>query len=418
MKAFSIAFKDLTQSLRSMFLIGMAVIVPIALTGLMFIAFGGASTEAPDFPDLNLGIVNLDQPVDEQFKLGELISSMLTDESVSSWLNTSFFTEEAAARQALDERKLGAVIIIPANFSQNVAESGASAQITIVQDPTLTITPGIIVNMIQSFMDGIYGGGVAFEIVSEKVPSVPEEVSPALIGIYSRFGDWYRDFQRNLFHNPDAPLVLRAPTATTGPNQSGMANILSMIMVGQMIFFAFYTGAFAMMSILKENEEGTLARLFTTPTSRTVILAGKFISVLATVFLQAIVLIIVGALLFKVNWGSPLHALGATLAQVMAATGLGVFIIALVKNSRQAGPVLGGGLTVLGMLGGLFSVAIKMPEGFAAMAKFTPQGWVLSAWQASIQGSSSDLALSVLVCTGLGLALFLAGAFFFNRRFA
>lgn len=51
--------------------------------------------------------------------------------------------------------------------------------------------------------------------------------------------------------------------------------MMGLTMAGQMIFFAFFTGGNSMMSILREDEEGTLARLFTTPTDRTNILMGK-----------------------------------------------------------------------------------------------------------------------------------------------
>jgi ABC-type transport system involved in multi-copper enzyme maturation permease subunit len=53
-----------------------------------------------------------------------------------------------------------------------------------------------------------------------------------------------------------------------------------------MIFFSFFTASYAMQTILQEDEEGTLARLFTTPTPRSSILAGKFLAVFFTVIIQ------------------------------------------------------------------------------------------------------------------------------------
>ncbi len=61
---------------------------------------------------------------------------------------------------------------------------------------------------------------------------------------------------------------MRSPGAPDAQPETPMKKIISVIMAGQMIFFAFYTGAYSMTSILKEEEEGTLARLFTTPTDR------------------------------------------------------------------------------------------------------------------------------------------------------
>ena len=108
-------------------------------------------------------------------------------------------------------------------------------------------------------------------------------------------------------------------TETTNPIQK----MMGMTMAGQMIFFAFFTGAYSMMSILREDEEGTLARLFTTPTDRTSILTGKFVAVFITVILQGLVLMVAGHYAFGINWGEPAGIALALTGQVVAATGLG-----------------------------------------------------------------------------------------------
>jgi ABC-2 type transport system permease protein len=238
--------------------------------------------------------------------------------------------------------------------------------------------------------------------------------------VIEKYQAWYANFQRNLFHQPEsAALVLSAPAAGS-PQTTGIANLMGLVLAGQMIFFAFYTGAYAMLSILREQEEGTLARLFTTPTGRTTILAGKFLAVVLTVILQGLVLMTAGRFVFGIQWGDPAAAALALGGQVAAATGLGVLLIAFVKDTRQGGPVLGGALTGLGMLGGLFTASIpNMPEAFKALANFTPQGWALKGWNVVTSGgSAADALLPFAVCLTLGILLFAAGAVLFQRRFA
>ena len=48
---------------------------------------------------------------------------------------------------------------------------------------------------------------------------------------------------------------------------------------------------------------GTLPRLFTTPTTQSTILGGKFLAVGLTVVVQMTVLIILGRLIFGIHWG-------------------------------------------------------------------------------------------------------------------
>jgi ABC-type Na+ efflux pump permease subunit len=74
-------------------------------------------------------------------------------------------------------------------------------------------------------------------------------------------------------------------------------------MGGMMVFYAFFTGTSTAQSILKEEEERTLPRLFTTPTSQAEILNGKFLAVFMTVLVQMVVLLLTSWLTFNINWG-------------------------------------------------------------------------------------------------------------------
>ena len=424
MKIIDIALKDLLRSLRSMFLIGMTLLAPLLVTGLIFVAFGGLGSEegSSDIPSVTVGIVNLDQaPAGAQIAIGDSLYSMFTDPSVASWLTAIEFADQAAARAALDGQKIGAAVIVPEGFSASILSGKTSQPIRVLQDPTLTIGPMVVQNMVTSFLDGITGGGIAIQVVMERTSASGIALDASGInGLISRYQEWYIDFQRTIFHDPaQAALLVSAPKAE-GASQSSGTQTFSLVMAGQMIFFAFYTGAYAMMSILNEQEEGTLPRLFTTPTDRSVILAGKFLAVLITVFFQGCVLLIAGRLAFSTNWGQPVSMLLALLGQVIGSTGLGVLLISLVKTSKQAGPILGGGLSAVGMLSGLFTVGVpNMPAFINTISLFTPQGWVLRAWKLAINGSSaSELLLPLAVTMGMGLVMFVIGALLFRRRFA
>lgn len=425
MKIIDLTLKDLLCSLRSIFLIGMTLLAPLLICGLIFFAFGGigSDNESSDLPVLRVGIVNLDPaPASVPVDLGDSLYGMFTDPSVTSYLTTSEFADEATARAALDRQEIGAAVIVPEGFSAAILSGRTSQPIRILHDPTLTVGPMVVQNMVTSFLDGVTGGQVAVEVIMENQSARGRGLdSNSINDLITQFMAWYTSFQRTQFHDPDqAALWVKAPALESSAPQSTTRQIISMVMAGQMIFFAFYTGAFAMNSLLKEQEEGTLARLFTTPVNRTLILAGKFLTVFLTVFLQGCVLLITAHLAFQVTWGQPASMLMAFLGQVIGASGLGVFLISLVKTSKQAGPILGGGLTTLGMLSGLFTVGVpNMPAFFNTIALFTPQGWVLRGWKLAINGSSAaELLLPLAVTIGMGLAMFAIGAVLFRRRFA
>ena len=423
MKIMDIALKDMLRNFRSAFAIGMMFFVPLLITGLIYLAFGGGgSGEQPAMAAIHVLVINQDTPPAGSPDFGSLLLQMLNDPSVANLLQAAPAASEAEAISAVNNQEAGVAVIVPPGFAQAILSGAGRPEVRIVQDPTLTVSPVIVRNMVGMLVDGASGARIAAQVSQQRSAALglsPENSSAAILQAYQT---WYTGFQSSLYNNPQSALVSQAPTqGGVSPSQGvDMTKILAMILSGMAIFFGFYTGAFSMMSILKEDEEGTLARIFSTPTSRTSILAGKFLAVLLMVTVQGVVMILAGIVLFKVDWGNPLVVFLALVGQVLAATSLGVLLISLIKNSRQAGPVLGGGLSVLGMFGGLMTVAVTgMPPIFDTIALFTPQGWVLRSWKLTLAGAApADLVLPLIVLAGMSLVMFAIGATLFRRRYA
>jgi ABC-2 type transport system permease protein len=426
MKILDIAFNDLTHSFRSAFAIGMMVVAPLMLTGLIYFAFGSMSGGDVSMTAIKVGVVNADVlPLDSVLDapIGENIRSMFFDQSVESWISASDYADEATVRAAVNKQEIGVAVIIPRDFTTRYLSGEKDVQVLIVSDPTLSIGPAVVEDMVTMMVDGVAGGGIAIQTIMERLQANGIEPDAAQIPSWiERYGNWYRDFQRDLFHNPEkAALVLVAPSAGETETADPLQQMMGLTMAGQMIFFAFFTGGNSMMSILREHEEGTLARLFTTPTNRTNILMGKFVAVFITVFLQGVVLMIAGRLAFGIQWGKPASVALALVGQVIAAAGLGGLLISFVRTTKQGGPVLGGGLTMLGMLGGLFTANIPggMPEAFNAIGNFIPQGWVLKGWRMALDGLPiTDLLIPFAVTVLMGIIMFATGAMMFRKRYA
>jgi ABC-2 type transport system permease protein len=420
MKILDIALKDLVRSTHNFFLVGMSFAAPLLLTGLIYFAFGSLYRgDASQFV-VTVGVVNLDtltadSVLDEP--IGKGIRDMFFDESVKSWITASDYTDVSAAKAAVDNQEIGTAVIIPAGFSEKILAGQKDAPLVLIQDPTLSIGPGVVKEMLKSFLDGVAGGGVAYQVINAREQANGIEPDPARYAeILEKYATWYVDFQRALFHTPEkAALVISSPAESN----DSLASMMGSVMAGQLIFFSFFTGAFAMMNILQEDEEGTLARLFTTPTRRTAILAGKFLYVFLIVLLQGLVLTTLAHFLFNIDWGQLGSVILSLLGQMVAAVGMAALLVSFLKSSKQAGFVFGGVLTALGMLSGLFTTNIDMPPSFDALAKFTPQGWTLKAWELSLAGMPpSALLLPFFILVGMGVVMFAIGATLFRRRFA
>ena len=431
MKILDIALKDLLRSFRSLFAVGMMVVAPILITALIYFAFGGISSGSSDLPAVKVGVVNLDVApagAPAGLAIGASLHDMFFDDSVKSWLTAVEYADESAARAAVNSQEIGVAVIIPEGLTETMLvaqqpESAGSggADMLVIQDPTLTITPVIVRSMVSSLLEGVAGGGTAFRVISDRLQENGQSLDPAKIpALLSTYSTWYADFQRDLVHDPDkAAVVVVAPSAGEAGGSDPLSSMVGSIFVGQMIFFAFYTGSYAMMSILREDEEGTLPRLFTTPTNRTNILSGKFVAVVLTVVLQGLVLMAVAHYAFDMTWGKPAAVALTLLGQVIAAAGLGVLLISYTKTTKQAGPMLGGVLTTLGMLSGLFTSNLNMPEAFTRLSVLTPQGWVLKGWTLTLAGlPAAEVLLPFTVMALMGVVMFAFGALRFRRRYA
>jgi ABC-2 type transport system permease protein len=191
-------------------------------------------------------------------------------------------------------------------------------------------------------------------------------------------------------------------------------------MAGMLVFFVFFMGGNGAESIIREAEQGTLARLSSTPTALAAILGGKFIGVMVSLCIQVAVLVLASLLLFGIQWGQAATVMLVSLGLIVASAGFGVMLMSLITSSRQTGPVLGGVMTLTGMLGGLFTTAIpNIPASFDRVALVTPQGWALQGWKLALSGAGVGQTLvPVVVMLVMGSAFLAVGVVLLRRRFA
>jgi ABC-2 type transport system permease protein len=193
-------------------------------------------------------------------------------------------------------------------------------------------------------------------------------------------------------------------------------------MGGMMVFYAFYTGTSTAQSILREEEERTLPRLFTTPTSQATILTGKLMAVVFTVLVQVTVLLVAAKLIFGIQWGD--YRLLALIAAgtVTTASSFGIFVTSFLKNVKQGGVLFGGVLTVTGMLGMISIFALNSP-GAARMGDtvslLVPQGWAVRGLMQTINSEPfTNVLITALVLLAWSITFFIVGIMRFNRRYA
>ncbi len=423
MKVLDIALKDMLRSFRSVSVLFFMFVLPLMTVGLIYFAFSGLAGGEGGFElsVTQMQVVNLDQPVSQfgGFSGGQMLVEFLQDERLAGLLQVTEAADEASARAAVDHQDAGVAVIIPPDFTAAFAPEG-SATVTLYQDPTLTLGPAIVKGLVSQFVDGFAGTIIAASVVAEQLDERGVAVDAGLMrDVTDRYVAWAQTLGESQSQGVYQALDVQSPPSKAEPVDL-TTKIITGIMRGMLVFYAFFTGAATAESIIREDEEKTLPRLFTTPTSRTAILGGKFLAVFVTIIVQVIVTMIAGRIIFGVRWGEPLPVALAALGLVVVAAGCGVLLMSFLKSTRQAGTVMGGVLTITGMAGGLFTTGFpSLPAAFETAALFVPQGWALRGWKLALAGGGvSDVLLPAVVTLGMGIVFFVVGAFVFRKRFA
>ena len=434
MKALDIALKDMLRSFRSFFAIVFMFVVPLLVTGMFYFMFGNlADNGGFSLPRTQVIVANMDEggpkfqvnpkniPGGKKADtMGELVVNILQSDELAELIEVSFAPDPQAAHAAVDGQQAQVAIVIPANFSKEFADVYGEAIIEFYQDPTLTIGPEVIRAIMNRFMDGMSGVKIAVKVFLED--AAPED--QMLTGLVVQ---QYLEVSLAEADDVEAELLDVQAPSTTEPGdveKSGnlLLTIISPIMGGMMIFYAFFTGASTAQSILKEDEERTLPRLFTTPTPQATILSGKLLSVFLTVWVQVAVLLLAARLIFNIHWGDTLSVTLMAIGIVFSASSFGVFINSFLKNSKQGGVLFGGVLTVTGMLGMISIFAIGSPAAAElgnTVSLLVPQGWAVRGLMQSMSGDSvSGLLVNTLILLAWSAAFFVIGVWRFNKRYA
>jgi len=416
MKAFDIALKDIKQGFRSWFALIFMFGVPILMTGMFYFLFGGmggGDEDAFELPTIAVIIANQDQGT---LALGENLVEVFQSEGFEDLLHITTSEDADNARQAVDTQQAGVAIIIPENFSEAMMQPGGKTEIEVYQDPTLTLGPSIVTTIVNKFTDNFSGSKIALEVAIQQFEEAGLSFTDEEIGIM--MNDYIQ--AATAVGGDEGLVVVESATGET-TQVGGVAGLISMLMGGMMIFYAFFTGVSTVQSVLTEEERGTLPRLFTTPTSQRTILTGKFLATGIMVIVEIVVLLIFGDVVFGFEWGDPFLLALVALGITVSASTFGIFVISFVRSTKQAGAVIGGGLTVTGMLGmiPIFTLSIpNPPQTTEVISKLVPQGWAVAGLRTVMEGGSTEkVLLSVGVLLAWSLVFFLIGNSRFKRRY-
>ena len=407
--ALAIAWKDVRHVYRSFAGLAMMLVAPLLLAGAIGAAFGSGNNFSISL--VKTVVVNQDGGA-----AGQAIASALTSQQLASLLSVTQPATPEAARAAVDAGDAEVAVIIPAGLTQSLtAQNAAPLNVEIYKDPSVSVGPAIVGAVVQDLVQSLNGARAAASAAAQLAAMHGITDPGRLTALATQTAQAYTAQAQN---SRTVTIDSRSPV-TPGGSAPVRPNTAGQVLIGMMLFFTLFGAATPARSIIEEQRMGTLPRLFTTPTPRSVILGGKYIAVFLVVLLQSIILLAAGRLIFASHWGAIGPVIVLTLMGALVASSLGLLTVSFAKTPAQAGGGSAGIFVFLGLISGSFTGSTDIGGAYSVVRHFSPLGWLLDGWNHTMFGGSwSGIWLPVLAAFGFALVFFAVATFFFRRRYA
>jgi ABC-2 type transport system permease protein len=418
-RVFAIAFKDLRSTYRNVPALAMMLAAPLALSALLGFAFGGSSGFS--VAATKVAVVNLDKAPAQGAQapaVGASIVDIMTSDGLKDLLTVSRKQSVEAARASVDDGEDVVAVIIPEDLSGAIYGSDASAPrqaaVELYQNPTQGIGDAIVQSVVgQSLL--AFNGARAAALAAQGVATANGDVGGAGAAAL-KAAEAY--MHRTEGGSGSLTVASRAPDLKGG-RAAKQIGITGLVLAGMMIFFMFFGASNVARTILTEERDGTLPRLFTTPSTRSSILGGKFTSTFLTVLVQAVIIVVCGRLFFGIDWGALDAVALLILVAAAVAASLGLCVISIVRTPAQAGAIGAGVYLVMALLGGNFMGTAQSGTTYATVQRFTPNGWLLVGWNEILRGGGvGDILRPLLIPLAFAVVFFVVAVLRFRKRFA
>ncbi|MBX3055520.1 MAG: ABC transporter permease [Anaerolineae bacterium] len=331
--------------------------------------FGGGGTISSTAVTWTVAVVNED---------GGAYSTLLVDGlQADPTLVVALVADVDTAVTQVEDGAVTAALVIPAAFSQQLA-AGQGANLDFYSDPANTRQVQPVQEAVNAAISQLQGALTVAAISADTAAELglfdqgAEPVDYRLAAVQLAQTAWQHP-PTAVQINEDELVISVTDIIPNGINQSSP---------GMMAMFATFGMLGGAAVLIQERQWGTLRRLAVMPIRKGSIIGGKLLGIVTAGVLQMVILIIAGALLFRVAWGNSPAALALMVASfALAMSGLGMMMAALVKTIAQANAL--GTVLVLSMsaLGGAWWPLEIVPDWLQTVGKLSPIYWAMSGFQ-------------------------------------
>lgn len=404
--------KDLRRAWRNPLPWLINLILPLCVTALIGLAFGGRSDTGA------LGRIRFAVVDEDRSPLTDFLRGGMNQREGGEYLDPVFLDREAALRQ-LNDNKLSAVLIIPEHFTSNYLAGAQAVSLKLIKNPAQSIHPAVLEELLGAVVTGL--NAIARNFHSE---------FPELQKLFAGKGDYHRvsalieragNKLEVVRKYVDPPLVsydkgMRAERPSEGAAKRGPTfNLFGYLLVGMAGMFLLFVASNAMSDLHRELRNRTFERYQTLRQRLLPFVAGKGVFAIVILLLSAAIMLGGGGFIFRIHWQQPVALTVLTLGYACLSAGLMALLVAIMPDERRANVlnnIVGMGL---GLAGGCAFPPEQLPTFLRAhVTPLLPSYWYVNTVRRLEFGQTGigwgpvciELVLLSVILFGLAALLF------------
>jgi ABC-2 type transport system permease protein len=203
-----------------------------------------------------------------------------------------------------------------------------------------------------------------------------------------------------------APRV-QVVTTTVGEATFDSASNFSLTSAQNLVLFTFITALTSGALVVRARRAGVLRRAAASPAGVGAMAVGLSATWFVLALVQSLLIVLVGALGFGVEWGDPGAGAGLLLTFALVGSGAGLLVGSFMTDEDQVssiGPPLA---LSLAALGGCMAPTEIFPEWVLGFSRATPHYWALEGWKDVIfdNATLADIAPRLGVLTAFAVVM-------------
>ena len=389
---------DLRRRLRAPLATILFLVIPFAMTALIGMIFDPGSGGETKLPPIKVLLVDNDKNLASKFFIGAFDQKEMKDMFQATTVS------EAEGEKLMKKGKASAMIIIPENFSLDLADQKPS-RLVVVKNPAEEFLPTVVEEFANTMAVGFSGLAQVFadelKIIKMVGNSSLEKISIAELTPFLEMSRIkFMALKKYL-----SPLLIELKTSTIAkPGQTAKPkgfNIFAFILPGMLVMFLLFIIEAFMREIQNERADGKIRRMMFSPlTTRELILARIFGGWLLGLLVCSLAMAM-GALVFGIEWGNYLWLFLLVAVTCFWSAAFFGMLNAFFKNKNQAGAFASPIILAFAAFGGSMLPLEQIPQGMRWLAKLTVNNWFIIGCRQIVAGDIPLASLLVLLISGL-----------------